>query len=492
MLSALLDRVERNDVNYALRSRIYSGPAHTVISRACGYAHSQQIPKNVTTPAARRKRKPAETEFERGEEISAVPDIQPKRKAADLDTGEENTSKKTKVALPDERTEAEIILELAKQYPSIAYPRLKKDRGKGRFKNPPMGGGGVAGLLQHRQGVIYQPETPVRRGVDIKERMLQMLEVEKAEKQHIVPLAPRLSDCFVKPGSSTLDKTCLSDGLPHDVRLSERFSAAGPAGSAHAAAQGPKPATLDSIATRSNLVNRNGDIDTYEPAKPEHFTAATSSDIRALMDKRSSEPGLARLPNVHYKRLPGTDTKYLPCTLQWELNLRETQAMSKDDEATINAALEPWCRNTSVSSSAASCRRPAGPPVEASEVEQHIEKVEAGGLRPAIVDSMKSKFARHTEKCHTETHEIQDDQIKTGTPLGAIHKAVDVTGNHRRDIPARSAHQPQQANATHKSEISGAVIQTSPMRKRKRNSVMESSSDNGSGGASNQKKRVRT
>lgn len=422
LFSSLLDQLERNYVNHALRSSRLPNASQGTTDPVRTSIDLQPKAKHASTAHAqhaRRQRKP--TSLEAGE---AQPTTHRKRKAVEALDALEKVSKKTKVKRLEQHGELDAIPSHALSPGSYGHRNQKKDSNKDKSKNFSKHGGGAAGLLRCREGMIYKP------GLSATPDLISMF---SRGSKIFGPIDPkRIPDVphpqFASFGFDKADPVAPAAGIPQ-ARLS------------NTSREAPASDSFDGLSIHDRIIER---------AKSKKAKAATSAELLASMPKKTRRLGPEQYLPCETKRLLGTDIALFPCTLLWALDKRERRPLISGDEDVYNTALEPDTNPTEREQNpstagdehfykaalkpdinpveelffhyAASGRNPELPPVTASGVKRHMRLINGDGIWPSISNAVKSHYARSTAECHYKTRKIQNHKIRNGTSRDAIKK----------------------------------------------------------------------
>ncbi|KAG7005143.1 hypothetical protein G7Y79_00021g050100 [Physcia stellaris] len=456
LFSALLDQLEWNDVNHAPRSNQVSKPSQgtTNPSLTSIYLHNNaKRPSTFQPPRAQRQQ--IFTQIEAGKSRAKA---RRKRKAAEAVDGEEKVPKKRKFRKPEQHSKSDATLSHTVNSHSPGH-RRQKDCGKDKSKKISKRGG-VAGLLEYREGMIYKPGlSAIPDLISMTSRRSKVF--GSSDPKH-TPYVPQPRSTSFGPDTQVQRLSTYSEAAASDTNQ--------------------ELSIYDLIIERANSKKTK---------------AATSAEILASMFGKARKVG----PETHLpsktKRLVGTDIALLPCTLLEELKTRQRSPLIAGDEHVYNTALkqveydrnpieELWLHY------AASGRNPELPPVTASGVMRRMKFINADRVLPPIPDVVKSHYARSTANCHHRTHEIQNRKIRNGTSRDAIGKGCECFRPSRTNQFDQPSRQEELDKGAQEPQEGGQLLHTPCVQKRKREGEEPDFGDCGNGVlVTRQAKRVR-
>ena len=316
MFSALMKKVVIDNTQRALFANLHILPVETPnTSSASSEIVPQELPKFAATPAAGKK-----------------------RKAEEVDAGIATASKKVKTKEPSQPPQLERLLvkELSEQSnadvvdhtvqassidPQPAPKIIKNGRGrKSQKKKKKI----TPGFDRFREDGLFCSNVPAEKTAEQIKPPVPLFSKEPADALH-----------------GAVDRKDIPDArCPSGASSSGKVTVAGLVTSPESAFPDDKPSTVPHRANTSNVGEQSIFKRITASARRKKAAAATSSEIRSWMSIRPNRvPGPKDVGSCDKMRLPGTDTKLLPCHLLHLLDWRTYEPRSAADRDLVEAAL---------------------------------------------------------------------------------------------------------------------------------------------------------
>ena len=343
MFSALMKSVVLGNTNRALFSNGFNLPAGTPNTSSASTKILPEDPKHAATPAAQKK-----------------------RKAEDIDAGVVKASKKVKTKEPKqqsglegfkakdpvEQSNLDFINQPAQSCSSDPHlaPKLIKSWGNESSQNKEV----TTGFDRFRNGGLFSSTVPAEKSANHTRPLIPPFSKESAESV----------DCAVDQNDTPDTRS------PYEASSKDNATLAGVVKSPESVSLDPKPNTAADVTTTSKAVDRDISNQYIASVTSKKAAAATSSEVRSWMSTKPSKiPGLKNVGYCDKIRLPGTDTKLLPCHLMYVLESMVYEPRSAADRETIDAAL---ATRKGKMSSLSKPRRKASSPHEPKAVEAKV------------------------------------------------------------------------------------------------------------------------
>ena len=340
------------NTNRALFSNGFNLPAGTPNTSSASTKILPEDPKHAATPAARKK-----------------------RKAEDIDAGVVKASKKVKTKEPKqqlglegfkakdpvEQSNLDFINQPVQSSSNDPHPAPKIAKSR-RNESPQKDKEVPTGFDRFRNGGLFYSNVPAEKSAN-----------------HSRPPIPSSSKESTESVDCAVDQKDTPDARsPYEASSKEIATLAGVVKSPESVSLDQKLNRVPDVTTTSKVEDRDISNQNIASATSKKAAAATSSEIRSWMSTKPSKiPSLKNVGSCDKIRLPGTDTKLLPCHLMYVLECMAYEPRSAADQETIKAALAP--RKEKMSSLSESRRKDSSPdepkPVEA-KVGQKIRKID--------------------------------------------------------------------------------------------------------------------
>ncbi|KAL8796521.1 MAG: hypothetical protein Q9195_001195 [Heterodermia aff. obscurata] len=314
MFSALMKSVVLSETKRVFFEKVHNLPVQSPTPHgASTQILPQQVPKHAATAATRKKRKADDVEADVVKTSKKVKTEQPKQqleaeglwtkkpaKQSNPDVG--NKTKQSYINIPPSARKIMKIRNEHAQKKKKAAAAFHKLRDSGRiYSNPP---------AEKWAGRFRPP----------------------------VPLFPK-GPTEAVPGAVD-QKDIPAAHSPSQASSNGKATVAGVLISPESVLQDQKTCTVPDVATPSNVENQNIFKRIIASGRRKRAAAATSAEIRSWM---SPKPNRILSPknvgSCDKWRLPGTDTKLLPCHLTQVLESKTWEPMSAADRKTVKAAL---------------------------------------------------------------------------------------------------------------------------------------------------------
>ena len=315
MFSALMKSVVQGNTNRAFLAKDYNSPVDTLNPlSASTEILPREVPKHAATPATRKKRK--------AEEIDAGV-VKASKKAKTEQPKQESGSEVLEIEQPADQSNPDIVIETVQScsndqqpVPRIIESRKNKNCQKKKETTP--------GFDRLRKGGLFYSTVPAQKSAE-----------------HTKPQVPQFPEEWAEPVDGAVDRKNTPDAQSVCQASSNRYgNVDGLAICPESSFSDQKPGIAADIATQSNVGDQSMSNEIIFSAKSKETAAATSSEIRSWVSSSPRKiPGPKDVGFCDKLRLPGTDTKLLPCHLMFVLDWKTYEPPSAADVGIIKAAL---------------------------------------------------------------------------------------------------------------------------------------------------------
>ena len=301
MFSALMKSVVLGNTNRAFLPKAFGLPvnAPNFIGTSTQIL-PREVPKYAATPAARKK-----------------------RKAEEVDADVVKASKKAKTEQPADQSNTDIAIKTVQSCSNDQQPARKIIESR-KNKSCQKEQEATPGFDRFRKGGIFYSNIPAQKSAE-----------------HTRPQIPQFPKGSAKSVDGAVDQKDTPDARsPYQASSNRNGTVNGLAVCPELAFSDRQPSTVPDIAAQSNVGDQSTSNEIIVSANRKETAAATSSEILSWV---SSKPRKIPCPKdvgfCDKFRLPGTDTKLLPCHLMFVLDRKTYEPLSAADVDIVKAAL---------------------------------------------------------------------------------------------------------------------------------------------------------